>query len=194
MTHAATPPTAESDGRERTGPFRWVLQVVSWALLMFTVAILLAAVVIPKLSDAQPYTILTQSMEPQYPPGTLVVVKKADPSEIAIGTVITYQIYSGQPDVVTHRIISSSFDSEGAKVFTTQGDNNNAPDDGTVEPAQIRGSLWYSIPYLGYVNNWLTGDTRTTVVSIAAGALLLYAVWQFVSAGYSRRRERNSWT
>ncbi|MGU3435798.1 signal peptidase I [Actinomycetes bacterium M1A6_2h] len=192
MTHAAKTPTAESDGRERTGPLYWVLQVVSWALLMFTVAILLAAVVVPKLSDAQPYTILTQSMEPQYPPGTLVVVKKRDPSQLAIGTVITYQIHSGQPDVVTHRIISSSFDSDGAKVFTTQGDNNNAPDDGTVEPGQIRGSLWYSIPYLGYVNNWLTGDTRTMVVSIAAGALLLYAVWQFVSAGTSRRRERIS--
>ena len=46
---------------------------------------------------------LTSSMEPGLPPGTLVIVKPIDPVDVRIGTVITYQLESGKPTVVTHR-------------------------------------------------------------------------------------------
>ncbi|MDQ1179083.1 MULTISPECIES: signal peptidase I [unclassified Rhodococcus (in: high G+C Gram-positive bacteria)] len=178
--------THEDATERRTGPLWWIGTVLSWVLLIGVVGVLLAAVVVPKVAGAQPYTILTQSMEPTYPPGTLVVVKPSE--QLSVGSSITYQIRSGEPDVVTHRIIATGLDKDGARVYTTQGDNNPQPDPDVVQPGQIRGAVWYAIPYLGYVNNWLTGQTRTLVVGAGAALLFLYAAAQFVSAARDRRR------
>jgi signal peptidase len=188
VTHHATPTTASDE--ETTGPLWWIKTVISWTALLAATALLLVAVLIPKIAGAQPYTILTPSMSPTYPPGTLVVVKPTD--FIGIGTVVTYQLQSGLPEVVTHRVISTAFDEQGQRRFVTQGDANDSPDQAPVRPEQIRGSVWYSVPYLGYVNNWLTGSTRTAVVGIAAGLLFGYAAWQFVSAARDRSRRSSS--
>ena len=176
--------------QQRTGPLWWVWQIVTWAVLLFLVAILLATIVVPKIAGAQPYTVLTSSMKDKYPPGTLIVVKKVDPDTLAIGDVVTYQIRSGEPDVITHRVVGFTFDQRGNRLLTTQGDAVPTPDERPVQAGQVRGKLWYSIPYLGYVNNWLTGSTRMIVVYVIAGALLFYAVAQFVGGARDRRAAR----
>ena len=79
---------------------------VSVALLLVVVALAAVVIVIPKLSNAVPLTVLTSSMEPSLPPGTLIIVKPTDPDTLAVGDVVTYQIRSGEPEVITHRIIS----------------------------------------------------------------------------------------
>ena len=193
---APTPDTAASgasvaQATRRTGPLWWAFQIVTWLLLLFLVGILLAAIVVPKVSGAQPYTVLTSSMKPKYPPGTLIVVRKVDVSTLAIGDVVTYQIRSGEPGVITHRIVGFTFDQKGNRLLTTQGDAVPVPDERPVQAAQVRGKLWYSIPYLGYVNNWITGSTRLIVVYVIAGALVLYAVTQFGGSVRDRRRARN---
>ncbi|SNT01632.1 signal peptidase I [Rhodococcoides kyotonense] len=183
--------TAPVEDDESTGFGWWFSRIVSMVVLLFVVAVLLAAVIVPKVAGAMPYTVLTSSMEPTYPPGTLIITKPIDDAELAIGQAVTYQIESGKPDVITHRIIASSIEADGTTVYTTQGDNNPVADEKPVQPVQIRGAVWYSIPYLGYVNNWLTGDRRTVVVGGIAGALVLYALYQFVGAGIDRSRRRS---
>ncbi|WP_187589038.1 signal peptidase I [Gordonia sp. OPL2] len=178
-----TPPELSDD----TSVWWWIRAVVTWVVVLAAAALVLALIVVPFLGGARPYTVLTSSMEPTYPAGTLVVVRATDASHLPVGTVVTYQLESGQPDVVTHRVIATGVDRTGERVYTTQGDANPQPDREPVKPVQIRGTLWYSIPYLGYVNNWLTGDTRMLVVAIAAAALFLYALWQFVGAGRAHR-------
>ncbi|WP_072806235.1 signal peptidase I [Rhodococcoides yunnanense] len=180
---------AETD--ETTGFGWWISRIGSLLALMIVVAILLAAVVVPKIAGAMPYTVLTSSMEPTYPPGTLIVTKPIDDADLAIGQAVTYQIESGKPDVITHRIIATSIEADGSTVYTTQGDNNSVADPNYVQAGQIRGAVWYSIPYLGYVNNWLTGDRRTLVVGALVGVLVLYALFQFVGAGIERSRRRS---
>ncbi len=129
-------------------------------------------------------------MRPTYNPGSLVVVKPVDPSELGIGTPITYQLESGQPTVVTHRIIATSENQKGERTFITQGDANGEPDEKEVRPVQIRGKVWYSLPYLGYVNTWLTGEQRTVIVVIVVTALLLYASYMMISGIRDGRKER----
>jgi signal peptidase len=187
--HADTGAAGTSTGSStRTGPWWWISTIATWLLVFAVSALVLALIVVPLLSGAQPYTVLTESMRPTYPPGTLVVVRKGDVNRLPVGEVITYQIKSGEPAVVTHRIVATGMDSSGARTYVTKGDNNPQPDAKPVEPAQIRGAVWYSVPYVGYVNNWLTGDTRVLVVAVMAGALGLYALFQLVGAVVERRR------
>ena len=185
-------PGASTLSERRTGPLWWVLQTITWLILLILVAILFAAIVVPKVSGAQPYTVLTSSMKPEYPPGTLIVVRKVDASTLRIGDVVTYQIRSNDPDVITHRIVGFTFDQQGNRLLQTQGDAVAVPDANSVQSKQVRGKLWYSIPYLGYVNNWISGSTRLIVVYAIAGALLLYAAAQFVGAVRDRRAARSA--
>ncbi|MCL2542200.1 MAG: signal peptidase I [Nocardioidaceae bacterium] len=168
----------------------WLGQVMSWLVILCVALVLAVAVIVPRLAGATPYTVLTGSMRPHYPPGTLVVVKPVDADTLSVGQVATYQIQSGEPAVATHRIVAIGTTLTGQHVFTFKGDANPSPDPAPVQPAQIRGQLWYAVPYLGYANNVLTGHQRQVAVVIVAGLLIGYAVLMFAGALRDRRRRR----
>ncbi|MFT4029790.1 MAG: signal peptidase I [Protaetiibacter sp.] len=167
---------------------------LSWGLLGVVALVAVLVVLVPAVSRSTPYTILTSSMEPGFPPGTLVIVKPIDVDDIAIGTVITYQLESGKPEVVTHRVVQIIQPNlpDGEKSFVTKGDANSEPDAAPVEPVQIRGAVWYSVPWIGWVNNLVNGDLRSVVIPIAAGLLFLYGGWLIVSNRLEKRRDRRA--
>lgn len=160
--------------------------ILGWLFLAAMSALLLAAIVIPRVAGATPYTILTGSMQPAYPPGTLVIVKPVPFEDIRIDDVVTFQLESGQPTTVTHRVVGIEHRSDGQTRLMTQGDSNNVADAETVRDVQVRGEVWYSIPHLGWANSWLTGETRDRVVYTAVGLLLTYSAYMFVTS-FGRR-------
>ena len=164
---------------------------LSWGLLAFVALVATLVIVVPVVSGATPYTILTGSMRPGLPPGTLVVIKPVDPDDIRIGTVVTYQLHSGEPVVVTHRVIAIHAPNlpGGEPSFTTKGDANSLPDPAPVNAVQVRGELWYSVPWIGWVNNVVNGRQRATVIPVVAGALFVYAAYLVVSGLVGKRRK-----
>lgn len=168
----------------------WLGQVVAWLFILAVVAILGIAVLVPRIAGATPYTVLTGSMRPTYPEGTLVVVKPVDEAEIHTGDVITYQVESGKATVVTHRVVGVATTLTGETRFTTRGDANDVSDQDSVRPVQVRGEVWYAIPYLGHGNDWLAGKERQMAVYAVAALLLGYAAFMLTSALRDRRRER----
>lgn len=168
----------------------WAGQVVIWLVLLLIAVALAAAVLVPRIAGGTPYTVLTGSMEPDYPPGTLVVVKPVAVDRIRIGDVITYQRESGRSTVVTHRVVGVGSRLDGEKAFTTQGDANDTPDPAPVREVQVKGRLWYSVPYLGHLNNALTGRQRQVAVLVVSTGLVGYAAFMFVGAIRDRRRGR----
>lgn len=166
----------EAPPEENTGAGWWIRSVLTWVLLFLLVGLLVVTIVLPLVVGGHRYTILTGSMKPTYPPGTLVVVRPEDPVELAVGDPITYQIRSGQPEVVTHRIVQVRRSADGEIGFITRGDANQVDDEQIVRPEQVRGAVWYSIPYLGYVNNWFSGPKRTYTIAVLIVLLGGYAL------------------
>jgi signal peptidase len=176
-----------------TRSIRWSGRFAAWIVILAMTAAISAAVLVPRIGGATPYTILTGSMRPNMPQGTLVVVKPVPIDQIGIGTVVTYQLSSGEPTVVTHRVVGVRFDGTGKRLFTTQGDANNAPDAKLVRPVQIKGKLWYHVKYLGYVNTFVSGRQRQIAMITVISGLLLYASYMFTSdlrTRFTRRRHR----
>ncbi|WP_375003318.1 signal peptidase I [Aeromicrobium sp. CTD01-1L150] len=165
-----------------------VTQAVAWVTMLAAVAVLAVAVVVPRLTGATPYAVLTGSMQPDLPAGTLVVVRDAEVDDIALGDVITYQLQSGRSTVVTHRVVGQGQNLSGETTLVTQGDANDVPDAERVRPVQVRGELWYSVPHLGHVNDVLNGKERQMVVNAVAAGLLLYAGVMVVGTLRDRRR------
>lgn len=166
----------------------WVGRIAAWLVILGIGAILAVAVLIPRIASATPYVVLTGSMRPTMPPGTLVVVKPAPAADISVGSVITYQLESGKPTVVTHRVVSAGYDLAGHPVFQTQGDANDVPDAKGVRDVQIRGVEWYAVPYLGYVTTLISAEQRQVALAVVVTFLFGYAGFMFLSAGRDRAR------
>lgn len=166
-------------------------QVLAWSVIAAVVVVLAVAVVVPRVAGATPYTVLTGSMQPGLPPGSLVVVRPVDPDDITTGDVITYQLQSGEPTMVTHRVISTGLRTDGERVLRTQGDANNVPDREPVRDVQVQGRLWYAVPHLGHLNTWISSNIRQVVTTGVVAALAIYAAWMFGSAAVDRRRNHD---
>jgi signal peptidase I len=164
---------------------------LSAAVLMLVLGLAVITIVLPALVGGRPLTVLTQSMEPGLPPGTLLVIRPTPAQDVRVGDVLTYQIESGKPDVVSHRVTSKTLGTDGSVTFTTKGDNNDV-EDPPVQAVQVVGTLWYSVPLLGWVNNVFNGDLRAKIVPFIVGALFLYAGWQVFTTLRDRRRKRRT--
>jgi len=162
-------------------------RVVAWVVLIVAGGALLLVVVVPRLGGGVPYGVATGSMRPALDVGTLVVVRPADPEEIGTGQVVTYQLRSGDPTVVTHRVVGLGTTADGERTLLTQGDANDVADPQPVRAVQVRGVLWYAVPQLGRVMGLGTPDQRQTLTTVAALGLLGYAGWLVAEEVRSRR-------
>ncbi|WP_228516649.1 signal peptidase I [Curtobacterium flaccumfaciens] len=166
---------------------------LSTGLLLLVAALAVVLIVVPKATGSMPLTVLTQSMEPTLPPGTLLVVRPTPIDDIRVGDVVTYQIVSGQPAVVSHRVISVSSSSNGERTFVLKGDNNAEADPAPVTAVQIRGVVWYSVPEIGIVNQVVNGS-RSWLIPAVAGVLLTYGAVMMTAGFVSAARRRRAGT
>ena len=184
------PATRKSGKKEKErGFFYYVGFALSVALLIAVLFLGAILIVIPKLAGATPLTVLTTSMEPGLPPGTLIMVRPVEMSDIQVGDIITYQIRSGEPDVITHRVIGIQPVATGEMRLILQGDNNGAADELPVRKEQVQGKFWYSVPYAGFVNSWVNGTNRPWILPVIAGLFLAYAVWMIISGIFGRSKK-----
>ncbi|WP_370566219.1 signal peptidase I [Cryobacterium sp. BB736] len=180
-----------AEPEKRKGVLHYIGVGLSGGLLLLVAALAVLLIALPAAVGGMPLTVLTSSMEPGLPPGTLIVVKPTPVEEIRVGDVVTFQLRSGEPILVTHRVIERSVSSNGEVAFVTKGDNNDLADD-PIREIQIRGTLWYSFPWLGWVNNALNGEARGWLVPLAAGGLFAYAGYLVISASVASAKKRKA--
>ncbi len=144
---------------------------VSWLVIAAVVilAILLAGV---RLIGFTPYTVLSGSMEPAYPVGSLIYVRSAVPEDVAVGDAITF-VLNEDLAVATHRVIE--IDTEN-RYFYTKGDANDVADGSPVLFDNLVGKPVFCIPKLGYFSAWLTNPPGT-YIAICGGVVLLLLVF-----------------
>src|SRR5262245_45130457 len=104
---------------------RFAVRVLATVAILVAGAALIAGVLVPRIAGGTPYTVLTGSMKPRLPPGTLIVVRPSH--NIQIGDIITFQLRPGESEVATHRVIGVGTSVGGERVYVTKGDANTAP-------------------------------------------------------------------
>lgn len=167
---------------------RWSARLLVSAFAFASFAAVAVVVGIPRFTDGQAMTVLSGSMTPAIPVGSIVVVRPVDPSTLQVGDVATYQVKPDRAVYVTHRIARIDH-VDGQTAFTFKGDANRGPDTKPVVAGQIRGKVWFHVPYLGTIRDDL--KTRTGL-SIGLGVLLgSYAVTQLIGGLRERRAARS---
>ena len=127
----------------------WNAATTVLVILVVVLALLLVGV---RLVGLRPMCVLSGSMEPTYHVGSLIYVKPCAPEDVQVGDPITF-VVNEDLDVVTHRVVS--IDAENQH-FYTKGDANDAPDGAPVYFKNLIGRPVFTIPYLGYVSNWVS--------------------------------------
>lgn len=149
-----------------------IWNALSWVLVALVVllAIALAGV---RIIGLRPFAVLSGSMEPEYPVGSLVYVKKTDPASLRVGDVITFM--QSEDTVVTHRVVEILPDEEDETVlrFRTKGDGNDAEDGALVHHKNVLGRVVFTVPWLGYVSNYIQNPPGIYVAFGLAAALLV---------------------
>ena len=107
--------------------------------------LLLFATITPLLGGTYVKVVKSGSMEPFIKTGGIVVVREA--ASFRAGDVITFGKDTKTQIPTTHRIYKINEDG----TFITKGDANNAPDPIPVSPAEVKGKVVWSAPYLGYI-------------------------------------------
>ena len=151
----------------------WDIITTTIVALVVVVAVLLAGV---RLFGIQVFTVISGSMEPEYPVGSLIYVKEVDAFELESGDVITFML--NEDTVATHRIVEVLPDENDPDVvrFRTKGDANASEDGSLVHYKNVIGTPVFTIPKLGYVANYIQNPPGT-YIAISAGAILLLLVF-----------------
>lgn len=170
-----------------------MLRVLS-GIALVCVVLVAALMVVPTILGYQRYVLVSGSMTPAIPTGSVVYDEVVPVSELEVGDVITFlpPPSYGVTTPVTHRIHEISKNADGKKEFRTKGDANEAPDPWRMtfdRPDQAR--VVHHIEYLGYIyialsNRWV----QLLVLGLPALALMVVicvALWR--EAGEAVKRE-----
>lgn len=141
-------------------------------VLISLVILLAIALVGVRLFGVEVYVVLSGSMEPEYLTGSVIYVKETDIERLQKGDVITFYLNSNM--VATHRIVEVT-EINGETAFRTKGDANDVEDASAILASQIIGMPIFTIPYLGFLVNYLQ-TTSGRYAMFAVGAFLLLMV------------------
>lgn len=135
----------------------WIVtSVVSILIIWFSVGVF----------PIYPSVIITGSMEPQIKPGDVILVKKItameDIEKLSINDVIQFQ---RDGVLISHRIIEIKKDDKGL-VYKTKGDNNSGADVELVHPQDIKGTIKYNVPKVGWLTLLIKSDKEIPIEEI----------------------------
>lgn len=167
------------------GPSFWgsALRGAFTVVLLAVLALAVALGVVPRVMGGAALTVLSDSMEPTYSAGDMVVSVPDD--RYGVGDVVTFQPRSDDPTLITHRVVSVEQGPEGTR-YVTRGDANGADDEPLVAD-QVMGEVIYSVPAVGHLAQAL-GSHRSALISVAGLCLLGYGLYALGSSLAERRR------
>lgn len=114
--------------------------------------------------------VLSNSMEPIYTTGELLLVRPATANEIKVNNIISYSGSRNTDNVITHRVVGIN---QKEQVFFTKGDANDSQDSNPVAFTRLKGIVETNIPYLGLVYGvFQLVSTKIILVSL----ILIYII------------------
>jgi signal peptidase len=128
--------------KDEESVFSWIItSLLSIGIIWFTVGVF----------PIYPSVIATGSMEPMIKPGDVILVKKivdmGGINNLKVGDVIQFRRGS---ILITHRIAELKESEEEGTRYCTKGDNNSGVDGDLVKPGDIKGTIIYVVPKVGW--------------------------------------------
>lgn len=155
-------------------------------ILLIVLAVGAAVILVPMLLGYKEMAVLSGSMEPTIPVGSLAYVKPVQAEELQPGDVCTYRLQDGSA-FVTHRVMS--VDAQ-AQTLVTKGDANET-DDGDVMFQQVYGKAEFHLPMLGHlIVNIKTPVGIMGICGVLVVVILLNFIPAIIEAGEKEKKQK----
>ena len=128
---------------------------------------------IPKAFGYQMYTVISGSMEPALPVGSLVYIKYQEPESIEKKDIIAFYGSNDSSSIITHRVV---YNKKLSGEFVTKGDANKEKDMNPVSYNQYMGKVVLMIPVVGGIAQTLTTGNGKIVLFSVIGLILLLEI------------------
>lgn len=145
--------------------------IISNIILAVLVLLLAAFLVIRFVCNMELRAVLTPSMEPELPVGSLLFIKPASYQEIRIGDDITF-VRDESLTLVTHRVTEKD---DSTQRITTKGLANTAADAPTAYE-NVVGKVVFHIPLVGYIVIWTANTSGKIICGIVIAALVAVSI------------------
>lgn len=135
----------------------------------------------------RPLNVISGSMEPTIPTGSLVMVKKVHATSLNVGDIVSTG-RTGGDGLVTHRVVKLDAQENGTMAISLKGDANSTIDP---EPYIVKEVFLYvgHVPVLGFAATLLKTQFGIGVVVTATCALLLLVMFPGTSQNQKTREE-----
>lgn len=163
----------------------WLCVICIWGLAMFTA--------VSRILGYTPYIVISGSMEPYIPVGSVVYVEEIPEGEDPVtGEIVAFQTEDGSE--VIHRIAGKD---EFSGEYTTKGDANNTEDGSTITREQMLGRYKSHIPNVGYLLSGIDSHTvrfgsmeLPAIVPIMIGILIMVNLAAHVADEHIRKGKK----
>lgn len=142
-------------------------------VLLIVLIIACLPLTLPKAFGYQMYTVISGSMEPVLPVGSLVYVKYQKPESIEKKDIIAFYGSNDSSSIITHRVV---YNKKLSGEFVTKGDANKEKDMNPISYNQYMGKVVLMIPVIGGVAQTLTTGSGKLVLFSFIGLILLLEI------------------
>ena len=172
-----------------------VVSVVMWVIILLAALYAFTTLAtkedgsVANIAGFTPLAVQSESMSPTFEEGDLIIIQACDTSTLQAGDIITFHtIVDNKYALNTHRIDSIA-ESNGARSYTTKGDNNAVTDQHIISDVDIVGKYVVRLPYMGNVMNFLSSSTGFLVVIVIPMLLFfIYQVYHLIIVGMNLKR------
>jgi signal peptidase len=168
----------------KTKVWSWVYQAILGILLIIGALLVFSKFPIP--GNYKIMTVLSGSMEPTVKTGSIVVVKPE--KNYKVGQIITFQLPRYKVPI-THRIFEIDR-AQTPPVYITKGDANNSPDSWRISENQIVGKVLFSMPYLGYLVDFVKKPIGFITLIIIPAGLIIFDEIRKITKELKRKRTK----
>lgn len=158
----------KSEKKKARHPLSLCCSTVSTVFLIALVLLCLPLTV-PRLLGYQVYSVVSGSMEPAIPTGSLLYIQAAAPEALMEGEVIAFYGAKDSASIITHRVVENRV---VMGELVTKGDANQENDMNPVPYANVIGKVVRQIPAAGKAAELFT----STEGKLLAGGLIGAAV------------------
>lgn len=167
--------------RYKKSPVAVICGALGTALLVVLVLFCLPLTV-PRLMGYHIYSVVSGSMEPAIPVGSLVYIKDSAPEDMQVDEVIAFYGARDSNAIITHRVVENRV---VMGEFITKGDANQTEDMNPVPYDNFIGKVVLSVPVIGKLALMLTSLTGKM---IAVGVIGVALILEIISAVLDRKR------
>ena len=174
-------PSAKRSGSKGGILFPALCNIIG-TLMLLTVIITALPLALPRFLGYEVYEVISGSMEPAIPVGSVIYVAPLAPEDVQPGDVIAFE---DEGSVIVHRVKENRF---AVGQFVTKGDANPTEDFDKVPYAALIGRVERHFPMVGHMMSLYVSNVGKTYVLAFAACGLMFNI--LASRIRERRKEK----